>query len=208
MALFGKRHEQPEQTAAPSVYTLLDSDARLLARASRYEFESPFLFFTLLDGELRSIREANFVQVVPPDKNLPPQMTRFAGYHDGIIALEPMRGAGSAVRKNFRVSAEFDSCAYPVSGVRAEIHAVDLSCGGIAFHSPYAFSPNEIFRIDIPLVSGKQIRLLAQALRARADPKEGTLYACRFINLSDDEEMLLRETLFALQLQSNQFQNR
>lgn len=209
MALFGKRSEPQEQAAATDVYTLLGSDSRPLARATRHEFESPFLFFTLIEGELRSLREAQGIQVIPPpDMDQKPQIARYAGYHDGIVALQPIRGTGSAMRENFRVPADFDSHAYPDFSDPVEIHAVDLSCGGIAFRSSHPFSPKEIFEVDIPLTSGKQLVLRAQALRARTDPKGGAVYACRFVDLTDDAEMLLRETMFVLQFQSNQFQNR
>ena len=208
MALFGKRNEPQEQAPPADVYTLLDSNSRPLARATRHEFESPFLFFTLIEGELRSLREAQGIQVIPPDKDQPPQIARYAGYHDGIVALQPIRGTGSAMRENFRVPADFDTYAYPDSGERVPIHAIDLSCGGVAFRSSHPFSPKEIFEVDIPLNSGKQLVLRAQALRARTDPKGGAVYACRFIDLTDDAEMLLRETMFVLQFQSNQFQNR
>ena len=206
--LFGKRHEKQEQPSEAGIYSLLDSNARLLARGTHHEFESQYLFFTLFEGDLLKVEQANIIQVVPQDKSLPPQMTRFAGCRNGIVALEPMRQAGAAIRKNFRVPVKFDSYVYPASGPRATMRSVDLSCGGIAFHSPHVFAPKEVFEVVVPLVSEEPLLLRAEALRARADPGKGNFYACSFVDLIDDEETLLREAVFAIQIQSYQTQSR
>ena len=206
--LFGKRQEKQEKPSDSGIYLLMDSNSRLLARGSHHEFESQYLFFTLIEGELLDIEQANIIQVVPQDGSRPPQMTRYAGFRNGIVALEPMRKAGAAIRKNFRVPVVFDSFVYPASGARSTMRSVDLSCGGIAFHSPHAFAPNEVFEVVVPLVSEEPLLLHAEALRARSDPGVGNFYACKFVDLIDDEESLLREAVFAIQIKSYQVQNR
>lgn len=206
--LFGKRQEKQEKNNKDSVYLLMDSNSRMLARGTHHDFESQYLFFTLIEGDLIDIEQANIVQVVPQDKTRPPQMTRYAGFRNGIVALDPMREAGAAIRKNFRVPVAFDSYVYPASGPRSVMRSVDLSCGGIAFHSPHAFAPNEVFEVVVPLVSEEPLLLRAEALRGRSDPGIGNFYACKFIDLIDDEESLLREAVFAIQIKSYKAQNR
>lgn len=206
--LFGKRQEKQEKPSEAGIYSLMDSNSRLLARGTHHEFESQYLFFTLFEGDLIDIEQANIIQVVPQDQSLPPQMTRYAGFRNGIVALEPMRQAGAAVRKNFRVPVSFNSFVYPASAPRSTMRSVDLSCGGIAFHSPHVFAPKEVFEVVVPLVSEEPLLLRAEALRARADPERGNFYACSFVDLIDDEETLLREAVFAIQIKSYQAQNR
>ena len=206
--LFGKRQEKQEKPSEAGIYLLMDSNSRLLARGTHHEFESQYLFFTLIEGELLDIEQANIVQVVPQDKSLPPQMTRYAGFRNDIVALEPMREAGAAIRKNFRVPVAFDSYVYPASGPRSAMRSVDLSCGGIAFHSNHVFAPKEVFEVVVPLVSEEPLLLRAEALRARSDPGIGNFYACSFVDLIDDEETMLREAVFAIQIKSYQVQNR
>lgn len=206
--LFGKRQEKQEKPNESGIYSLMDSNSRLLARGSHHDFESQYLFFTLIEGDLRDIEQANIIQVVPQDKSLPPQMTRYAGFRNDIVALEPMRQAGAAIRKNFRVPVAFLSYVYPASGPRAAMRSVDLSCGGIAFHSSHVFAPSEVFEVVVPLVSEEPLLLRAEALRARADPGIGNFYACKFVDLIDDEEALLREAVFAIQIKSYKAQNR
>ena len=117
--LFGKRQEKQDKPAESDVYSLMDSNSRLLARGTHHDFESQYLFFTLIEGDLIDIEQANIVQIVPQDKGAPPQMARYAGFRNGIVALEPMREAGAAIRKNFRVPVVFDSYVYPASAPRA-----------------------------------------------------------------------------------------
>lgn len=206
--LFGKRREKQEKPDESGIYLLMDSNSRLLARGSHHEFESQYLFFTLLEGEVLDIEQASIIQVVPQDNSKPPQMTRYAGFRNDIVALEPMRDAGAAIRKNFRVPVSFSSFVYPASGPRSELRSVDLSCGGIAFHSPHVLAPKEVFEVVVPLVSEEPLLLRAEALRGRAAPGAGNFYACRFVDLIDDEETLLREAVFAIQIKSYQVQNR
>ena len=206
--LFGKRQEKQEKPIESDVYSLMDSNSRLLARGTHHDFESQYLFFTLIEGDLMDIEQAKIVQVVPQDSSRPPQMTRYAGFRNGIVALEPMRQAGAAIRKNFRVPVAFDSFVYPASGPRSAMRSVDLSCGGIAFHTPRAFAPGEVFEVVVPLVSEEPLLLHAEALRARSDPGVGNFYACKFVDLIDDEESLLREAVFAIQIKSYKAQNR
>lgn len=206
--LFGKRQEKQEKPSEAGIYLLMDSNSRLLARGTHHEFESQYLFFTIFEGELRSLENAKVVQIVPQDKSLPPQMTRYAGFRNGIVALEPMREAGAAMRKNFRVPVTFQSFVYPVGRPRSALRSVDLSCGGIAFHSSCVLSTDEVFEIVVPLLSEEPLLLHAQALRGRTDPGKGNFYACKFVDLIDDEETLLREAVFAIQIKTYKLQTR
>ncbi len=206
--LFGKRQEKQEQPSEVGIYQMMDSNSRLVARGTHHEFESPYLFFTLFEGDVKTLENIGVIQVVPQDKSKPPQMTRYAGFRNGIVALEPMRELGAAMRKNFRVPVTFESFVYPQAAPRATLRSVDLSCGGIAFHSPHVFAAGETFEVVIPLVSEEPLLLHAQALRARNDPGQGNFYACKFVDLIDDEETLLREAVFAIQIKTYKAQNR
>ncbi len=206
--LFGKRQEKQEKPSEAGIYLLMDSNSRLLARGTHHEFESQYLFFTIFEGELRSLENAKVIQIVPQDKSLPPQMTRYAGFRNGIVALEPMREAGAAMRKNFRVPVTFTSFVYPDGRPRSTLRSVDLSCGGIAFYSSCVLSTDEVFEIVVPLLSEEPLLLHAQALRGRTDPGKGNFYACKFVDLIDDEETLLREAVFAIQIKSYKAQVR
>ncbi len=200
--LFGKKQEKQETPSEVGIYSLMDSNSRLIARGTHHEFESQYLFFTLFEGDVKAVEAAKIIQVVPQDKSLPPQMTRYAGFRNGIVALEPMREVGAAMRKNFRVPVSFESFVYPASRPRSTLRSVDLSCGGIAFHSPCVLATGEVFEIVIPLVSEEPLLVRAEALRGRTDPGQGNFYACKFVDLIDDEETLLREAVFAIQISS------
>ncbi len=126
-------------------------------------------------------------------------------HRNDIIQLEVRKtaAAGDDMRKNLRVPVEVHSFAYPVSGSwrgRREVDTHDLSCGGIAFYCTREFQIGEQFEVVIPVTS-EPLVVKGQILRQRpADGREGTFHAAKFIELCNDEETLLREAVFNLQL--------
>ncbi|MBE7004537.1 MAG: PilZ domain-containing protein [Ruminococcaceae bacterium] len=192
--------KKSEKASGKDYYTLLDSNSRFRARGLRKEApDGKTLFLSLTDGDPALLSHIGIFQAVPQDKDQPSLMVRFIGSRERIVALELMRDSGSAMRKNFRVPVRFESFVYPQSGGRAALHSIDLSCGGIAFRSPLAISVGEHFELVIPLTSEGPLLLWAEALRIHLDP-DGNLYACKFIDLIDDQETLLREAVFAIQV--------
>lgn len=198
MALFGKKANKRQ----PVIYSLLDSNSRVLARGKKYKSapDSQELHILLTEGEPLRLRNAEIVQAVPQDKNLPSQMVRVVGYRDGLVILTPMRGAGAAMRRNFRVPVVFSSFVYPPGGGRAMLRSVDLSCGGLAFRSPCMLAVGSEFEVVIPITSEGPLLMSAQILRVHLEPDGVNFYACKFIDLIDDEETLLREAVFAIQV--------
>ena len=110
---------------------------------------------------------------------------------------------GNDMRKNLRVPVQVDSFAYPLSGSwrgRRAVETHDLSCGGVAFFCDREFQVGEQFEVVIPVTS-EPLVVKGQILRQRTvDGREDTLYAAKFIDLCNDEETILREAVFNLQL--------
>lgn len=200
MGLFGKKAEKKAEKPAENTYVLMDSNSRLCARGYRREApDGKTLFISLAEGDPAMLARIGILQAVPQDKSMPPQMVRFIGSREKIIALEPMRDLGAAMRKNFRVPVVFDSFIYPTRGGRAPLRSVDLSCGGIAFRCRLTLAVGETFEVVIPLTAEGPLLLHAQILRVHLDPS-GNVYACKFIDMIDDEETMLREAVFAIQI--------
>lgn len=200
MGLFGKKADKKVEKPAENTYVLMDSNSRLCARGYRREAPNGnTLFIALTEGDPAFLARIGILQAIPQDKNLPPQMVRFIGSRERLIALEPMRDLGAAMRKNFRVPVVFDSFVYPARGGRAALRSVDLSCGGIAFRCQMPLSVGETFEVVIPLTAEGPLLLHAQILRVHLDPN-GNVYACKFIDMIDDEETMLREAVFAIQI--------
>ena len=122
-----------------------------------------------------------------------------------IIQLEVQKSAtnGNDMRKNLRVPVSVDSFIYPLSGGwpgRRAVRTNDLSCGGVAFFTDHSLRAGERFEIVIPVTS-EPLVVAGQILRMRPSGEGGAiLYAAKFVDLCDDEETLLREAVFNLQL--------
>ncbi len=198
MALFGKKAEKRQ----PVIYVLLDSNSRVLARGKKYKSapDSQELHILLIEGDPARLNAAEIVQAVPQDKSMLTQMTRVVGCHENLVTLVPLRGAGAAMRRNFRVPVAFDSFVYPSGGGRAAMRSVDLSCGGVAFRSPCVLAVGSIFEVVIPITAEGPLLVSAELLRVHLEPDGRHFYACKFINLIDDEETMLREAVFAVQV--------
>lgn len=201
MALFGRKNAKRDNSSG--VYLLLDSGGKLLGRGKRLDAPGHNnIYIRLTDGNVKPLVDAGILQVVPQDKSLSPQMARLADFRETTVALQPMRELGAEVRRNFRVPVAFDSFAYPAGGGQVPLRSVDLSCGGIAFRSRRLFSVGEIFELVVPKTSEGPLVLSTQLLRVRPEPDGENFYACKFVDMIDDEETLLREAVFAIQLSS------
>ena len=98
----------------------------------------------------------------------------------------------------------FKSLVYPVTGHwrgRREIESNDLSAGGIAFFTDHSLQIGEQLEVVIPVTS-QPLVMRCQVLRIRPTPEAAVpiMYAAKFVDLCDDEETLLRESVFNLQL--------
>lgn len=115
-----------------------------------------------------------------------------------IAALDP------EVRRNLRVPVKFDSFVYPITGSwrgRRSVQSLDLSCGGVAFRGDAGLEEGERVELVVPTVDAPLI-MRCQILRVKELQDEKRLYATKFIDMCEDEEVTVRETVFSLQLQS------
>ena len=105
------------------------------------------------------------------------------------------------VREMLRVDVSFDSLIYPIDGKwkgKRKVEFIDLSCGGIAFFCEEEMQRGDQFEIVIP-VTPKPLVMRCQVLRTRE--KNGRLcYAAKFVDMCHDEEKLICEAVFGIQL--------
>lgn len=109
------------------------------------------------------------------------------------------------LRQNLRVLVRFKGFIYPVTGNwkgRREIESNDLSCGGIAFFCDRELAIGERVEVVVPVTS-QPLVVTCEILRRHPAGEGGCdMFAGKFIDLCDDEEMCLREAVFGLQLRS------
>ena len=200
MSAFGFRGKRQPKKEPPTCL-LLSTDSKLLARGElKSAPDGSGIEVELISGEAEAIESAKIVQVIPSDKTAKAQMGRFLMRRGDLVVLEAMRGAGAALRENFRVPVDFECFIYPQEGGRAVYHALDLSCGGIAMYSDRALSVGEVCEVVIPITAEGPLILDCEILRTMPFIGAAQKYAARFTDLIHDQEAALREAVFQLQV--------
>ena len=180
---------------------LMDKNSNYLARGTAQpDGDGDNIQFKVIDGSVDNILKAEIVQVVPADKNQSVTMGKAVSRRANSVIIEPMRDMGMGVRKNFRMPVDFESFIYPDSGGRFIIKAIDLSCGGIAFYSVANLPANSETEVVIPITAEAPVIVRCVVLRVIPFSPPIQKYACQFLDLIPDEESLIREAVFSVQL--------
>ena len=197
MALFGFLKKEK----AKEYYFLMDKDSNFLARGTLENGEeSGSLDFRVIDGNVDHILRMEIVQVVPTDKTKSVTMGKATGRQGNVVIIEPLRDMGMGVRKNFRMPTDFESFIYPDAGGRYIIKSIDLSCGGIAFYTVANLQAGSQMEVVIPITAEGPLIVRCKALRVMPFAPPIQKYACQFLDLIQDEENMLQEAVFNIQL--------
>lgn len=190
-----------------SIYLLLDSAGVPLARGRLEGSDNgPNWQIRVLDDKIDKVLKHQNLKLMSITDSDPSYEGRVTRNRNDMIQIEVHKVAldSKNLRQNLRVAVRFKSHIYPVTGDwkgRREINSKDLSCGGIAFFSGDGLEVGEQIEVVIPVTSQPLI-LQCQLLRRQPTEREDIiLYAGKFVDQCDDEEMLVREAVFALQLQ-------
>ncbi len=122
-----------------------------------------------------------------------------------IFVLDRLQPLGREARENLRIPVDFDSFLYPLTGSwqgRLPVKGVDLSCGGIAFFCNHPLDKGERAEIVIPCTEPPLV-LEAEILRPLPSPPGKQIYAAKFVNMVNDEEFMVREAVFSIQISSH-----
>lgn len=185
-------------------YLLLDHLSTPLARARLEGSEdAPTLQFCVLDGKEDEVAEHEILQLVGMAGGVALQC-RLLRRRGDQITLEKMSVLNPEdMRENLRVSVKFRSFIYPISGSwrgRREVRAADVSCGGIAFSGESGLEDGEQLEIVVP-ITVQPLVLRCEILRQQPKRDRVQFYAAKFVDLCDDEEVMVREAVFRTQLQ-------
>ena len=196
------------QEQQQQLYLLLDSRGTALAQArpqgpaatggSLWQLE-------VLNGKIDLVLKHKKFKLMSITDSSPSYEGTLVRSRNDIIQLEVSKSAtnGNDMRKNLRVPVSVDSFIYPLTGGwsgRRTVRTQDLSCGGVAFYTDHSLRAKEHFEIVIPVTS-QPLVVAGEILRIRPSGETGSiLYAAKFIELCNDEETLLREAVFNLQL--------
>lgn len=186
-------------------YMILDSQNNPIAPG---QMVSPpgdeMLQVLVLENKIDDVARHEIIHLIAmgsDDASLQCQVLRERG--DKVI-LKRIAALDPEVRRNLRVPVKFDSFVYPISGSwrgRRSVQSLDLSCGGVAFRGEAGLAEGEQVELVVPTVEAPLI-MRCQILRVKELQDEKRLYATKFIDMCEDEEVTVRETVFSLQLQS------
>ncbi len=186
-------------------YLLLDSRNTPIARGVlESPPDAPDVLIRVLDGAVGEVLCHEILCLVGlSDKahTIAGQVIRRRG--EDVIQLKRQKILGSEIRQNLRMPVSFETFIYPLSGDwkgRQPVKALDLSCGGIAFFCEKELREREQMEIVIPITTNPLI-VECQVIRQRLSAQENMfLYATKFIDLCHDQEIMLREAVFSVQL--------
>lgn len=187
-------------------YLILDSRGNAVAHGtSEYSPQGHQWKMVIDDGDLEEVAKHTFISLVGNSDAVPAMEGKIIRREGNVIVLEPIRPLEQSLRKNLRIPVRFVSYIYPRSGNwkgRVPIVSNDLSCGGLAFFCPRPLEVGERVQVVIP-VTAQPLLLDMEVLRRSSGPEEECLYAAKFVSLLREEESMVREAVFSLQLKKN-----
>ena len=139
-----------------------------------------------------------------------PIQCRILRQRGDAVLLEKIATLDPEVRRNLRVPVKFDTFLYalPASAWtgRREAQSIDLSCGGIAFYADCQLELHEQME-TVVTPTEEPVILRCEILRKQELQNGRYLYATKFVDMCEDEEVVVREAVFSLQLQSRGIQD-
>lgn len=160
----------------------------------------------IIDGNSQVVAQQEIIYLIGDEYNEKPLQCSILRRDDERILLKKLQDMDPSLRKNLRIPVTFESFVYPISGKwkgRKPIRSIDLSCGGIAFYASDDLGLQEKMEVVIPKTTYPLI-LRMQVIRKEACSQNSAYYAAKFINLQLQEEHMVREAVFSIQLQNRQ----
>lgn len=192
-----------EERTGGGMYFLLDSNNQTVARGMlRSPEDDPTLQVKVLDDKISDVMRHEQIRLVSLKGNTPAVVTKVSDCRRDTVVLERLY---TDKRKNLRVPTQFRSFIYPLNDTwrgRRRIKANDISCGGVAFFCEGELRDHERLELVVP-VTTQPLILQCEVLRQRPSDQEDThLYALQFVDMCDDEEAMVREATFSIQLEN------
>lgn len=193
---------------ADNIYLLLNEFDVPVARGRLLNSpDAPQLQVKLVEGQIETIEEMTTLKLVGITMDQPTLQGRILRCGSDSFILGEI-ATGASIRETLRVPVNFETLIYPVSVKwtgRRKVQFVDLSGGGIAFFCDEKMDRGELIEVVIP-ITPEPLVLRAQILRVK-EKENRTIYAAKFVDMCYDEEKLICEAVFAVQLKQHKQMN-
>lgn len=187
------------------LYLLLDSVNNPLARGKLEGPQNGEIFQMLvLDNDVEKVARHEVIVLMSMSGSEPPLQCRIVRQRGDRVALEKIASLDPDLRRNLRVPIKFDTFIYPITGRwrgRRAVQSIDLSCGGVAFYGDGGLEAGEKLEMVIP-VTEESVILRCEVLRRKELRNDKLLYAVKFVDMCEDEEVTVREAVFSIQLEN------
>jgi len=186
------------------LYLLLDSVNNPLARGRLEGPAGDTLQLMVMDNDVEKVVCHEVIVLMSMSGNEPPLQCRIVRQRGDRVALEKIASLDPDLRRNLRVPIKFDTFIYPITGRwrgRRAVQSIDLSCGGVAFYGDGGLEIGEKLEMVIP-VTEEPVLLRCQILRRQELRNDKVLYAIKFVDMCDNEEVTVREAVFSIQLEN------
>lgn len=184
-------------------YLILDSRGSPVAHGISNQSPSDKLWRLEIDrGDVERVMSHTNINLVGTSDVVPALEGRIVRRTDNMVYVEPVRQLDGDIRRQLRMPVTFESYLYPISGKwkgRAPVVSYDLSCGGLAFYCARPLEEGELAQVVIPVTS-KPLLLILKILYRREDPQHGYFYTSKYTGLLREEESMVQEAVFSLQL--------
>lgn len=193
---------------AENIYLLLNEFDVPVARGRLLNSpDAPQLQVKLVEGQIETIEEMTMLKLVGLTMDQPTLLGKILRCSSDSFILGEI-ATGVSIRETLRVPVNFETLIYPVSVKwtgRRKVRFVDLSGGGIAFFCDEEMERGELIEVVIP-ITPEPLVLKAQILRVK-EKENHTIYAAKFVDMCYDEEKLICEAVFAVQLKQHKATN-
>jgi hypothetical protein len=185
-------------------FLLLDDRSEPLASG---RLESPpgtgVLQLCILEGKAEEVEQHKVIQLVGMGVAGTALECEFVRRRGDRIILQRRATLDPEFRRHLLVPVTFKTFLYPLDGGwkgRRNAVSVDLSCGGVAFHSTPGLLDGEQVEIVIPITEVPLV-LRCQILHQNPTTEEDkTFYASKFVDMCPGEEAMVCEAVFNVEL--------
>ena len=196
---------------ANRTYLILDTQNHALANG---ELATPAdavpMRLNVLHNKVDNVMAHEVITLFSSSSEEPPIQCRILRQRGDTVLLEKIATLDPEVRRNLRVPVKFDTFLYPLPssswGGRRTAKSIDLSCGGIAFYADCQLELHEQMEIVVTPTE-EPVILRCEILRKQELQNDRFMYATKFVDMCEDEEVVVREAVFSLQLQSRDTQD-
>ena len=185
------------------LYLILGSDRTLIAKGSPV---GPVLGETLqlkiLEQKAQEVAGHQILILMSEGADQLPVQCHLVERTEDVVTLRKMMTLDVSVQRELRIPVRFDSFIYPLDDSfkgRKTMVSIDLSCGGMSFYSDSRLELGQTVETVIPVTTNPLV-VTMEILRKQMLNDGRAYYAARFVDLLEEEEKLICEAVFGIQL--------